>query len=141
LIHLASHGSLDQISAGSMPGAIALGPSPQDDGILTSAEIIALKLKADLVVLSACDTGRGLLTGDGVVGLSRAWLGAGARQVMVSLWSVPDLPTSELMQAFHRQRLQGQTPAAALRLAMLEASRRNPLPLAWAGFILMGPAR
>ncbi|MFI0402568.1 MAG: CHAT domain-containing protein [Cyanobium sp.] len=141
LIHLASHGSLDQISAGSMPGAIALAPSRQDDGILTSAEIIALKLKAELVVLSACDTGRGLLTGDGVVGLSRAWLGAGARQVMVSLWSVPDLPTSELMQTFHKQRLQGQTPAAALRLAMLEASRRNPLPMAWAGFILMGPAR
>jgi CHAT domain-containing protein/tetratricopeptide (TPR) repeat protein len=141
VVHLATHGFLDQGDGEQMPGSMALADSPEDDGRLTATEISRMSIQANLVVLSACDTGRGRLTGDGVVGLSRAWLGAGATQVVVSLWSVPDASTSSLMEAFHRGRLRGVSPAAALREAMRQERTRHRDPLSWAGFIVMGPAR
>ncbi|HEY9652160.1 MAG TPA: CHAT domain-containing protein [Coleofasciculaceae cyanobacterium] len=72
IIHLATHGLLDDFKEQGVPGAIALAPSTQDNGLLSSSEILDLTLKAELVVLSACDTGRGRITGDGVIGLSRS---------------------------------------------------------------------
>lgn len=101
MIHLATHGLLDDFGDG-MPGAIALAPSGNDNGLLTAGEILNLKLNAELVVLSACDTGRGDITGDGVIGLSRSLISAGVPSVIVSLWSVPDAPTAELMTDFYR---------------------------------------
>ena len=92
LIHLATHGLLDDRRG--IGSAIALAPSGTDNGFLTAEEILDLKLNADLVVLSACDTGRGKITGDGVIGLSRSLISAGAPSVIVSLWAVPDAPTS-----------------------------------------------
>jgi CHAT domain-containing protein len=68
-----------------------------DDGLLTIAKILDLKINADLVVLSACDTGQGTLTGDGVVGLSRSLISAGTPSVIVTLWKIPDIATSALM--------------------------------------------
>ncbi len=108
IIHLATHGLLqygDPQASGirDIPGAIALAPSAASDGLLTSAEILTMKLNAELVVLSACATGRGDITGDGVVGLSRALITAGVPSIIVSLWLVPDAPTSELMREFYRQ--------------------------------------
>ena len=138
LVHLATHGLLDDGTRQQVPGAIVLAASAQDDGLLTAGEILGLSLSADLFVLSACDTGRGTVTGDGVIGLSRSLLTAGARSVLVSLWAVPDAPTTALMTAFYRELAAGRSKARALRTAMLEVRRQEPDPVAWAAFTLIG---
>ncbi|WP_225889123.1 CHAT domain-containing tetratricopeptide repeat protein [Halomicronema hongdechloris] len=145
LIHLATHGLLeygDPQSSGvlDVPGAVALTPGSGEDGLLTAAEILEMKLQAELAVLSACDTGRGRITGDGVVGLSRALITAGVPSVIVSLWAVPDAPTAMLMTEFYRQLDQGHDKAQALRQAMLITREQHPNPRAWAAFSLMGAA-
>ena len=137
LIHFATHGLLDEFDHSGIPGAIAFAPSKDDNGYLTSDEISQMTLSADLVVLSACNTGEGTISGDGVVGLSRSFLTAGVSRVMVSLWQVPDESTSVLMQQFYPQR-QHLTDAAALREAMLGVMKDYPEPLQWAGFLLVG---
>jgi CHAT domain-containing protein len=82
-----------------------------NEGLLKTTEIIDIKLNADLVVLSACDTGRGQITGDGVIGLSRSLITAGASSVIVSLWKIPDESTSNLMTEFIvNGRKQGEHP-------------------------------
>lgn len=145
LIHLATHGLLDYgdptaYGTIDVPGAIALAPGNGEDGLLTSAEILEMDLQADLAILSACDTGRGRITGDGVVGLSRALITAGVPSVVVSLWSVPDAPTAELMTAFYRELGEGQDKAQALRQAMLTTMEQHPDPRMWAAFTLIGAA-
>ncbi|BBD63194.1 TPR repeat-containing protein (plasmid) [Nostoc sp. HK-01] len=139
IIHLATHGLLDDADK-SIPTAIALAPSGTDDGLLTPAEIIDLKINSELVVLSACDTGRGTITGDGVIGLSRALIIAGAPSMIVSLWSVPDSQTSELMIQFYQQWKKNPDKAVALRNAMLITMKKHPHPINWAAFILIGEA-
>ncbi|MEL6326698.1 MAG: CHAT domain-containing tetratricopeptide repeat protein [Cyanobacteria bacterium J06626_23] len=121
-----------------LPGVLAFAPEAQTDGWLSAETIAALDLNAELVVLSACNTGRGRITGDGIVGLSRAFIVAGAPSVVVSLWQVPDLPTAMLMTEFYRQLQQGDDKASALRTAMLAVKDRHPDPKNWAGFVLMG---
>jgi CHAT domain-containing protein/Flp pilus assembly protein TadD len=143
IIHLSTHGLLEygnpqDSGVRDFPGAIALSPSSKDDGLLTSAEILKMKLKAELVVLSACDTGRGKITGDGVIGLSRSLITAGVPSVIVSLWSVPDAPTAELMSEFYRQWQQNPDKAKALRQAMLITMQNHPNPRDWAAFTLIG---
>lgn len=120
-----------------MPGLLALAPGGGADGWLTSAEVAGLRLIADLVVLSACDTGRGRITGDSVVGLPRALLAAGADSVVVSLWQVPDEPIADLMVAFYRALMRGKTWAGALRRAMLSTRARFPDPRNWSAFVLV----
>ncbi|MBE9068434.1 CHAT domain-containing protein [Leptolyngbya cf. ectocarpi LEGE 11479] len=142
LIHLATHGFFNETNP--LEGSLALAPAAGDipgtvgDGFLTAAEILESQLNADLVVLSACDTGRGRITGDGVVGLSRSFLAAGAPSVMVSLWQVPDEATSALMLSFYQQLLAGKDKAQALRQAMLSMLDAYPAPLNWAAFTLVG---
>lgn len=136
VIHLATHGLLD--GAGGALSSLALAPGAGDRGFLSAREIVVMKLGAELVVLSACDTGRGPITGDGVLGLSRAFLAAGASSIVVSLWAVPDETTVELMTAFYRSVLGGADKAQALRDSMLAIKKKFPVPLAWAGFALMG---
>ncbi|NJN11763.1 MAG: CHAT domain-containing protein [Richelia sp. RM1_1_1] len=143
-IHLATHGLLEDYAGFGIPGAIALAPSGNDNGFLTSSEIQELNLKAELAVLSACDTGRGDITGDGVVGLSRALIVAGVPSVVVSLWAVPDAPTAELMVEFYRNFQEGKLDKAqALRQAMLkmmkEGNNRDN-PVKWGAFSLIGQA-
>jgi CHAT domain-containing protein len=140
IIHLATHGLLNEVKRRDLPGAIALAPSGNDDGLLTSSEILDLKLNAELVVLSACNTGRGKLTGDGVLGLSRALISAGVPSILVSLWSVPDDSTAELMAEFYRQLQQNPNKAQALRQAMLMTMKMHPNPPDWAAFTLIGEA-
>ena len=146
LLHLATHGLLeygfpDESGVRDLPGAIALAPGNGEDGLLTAAEIYGMNLNADLVVLSACDTGRGRITGDGVVGLSRAFISAGAPSVVVSLWAVSDESTAELMVEFYQQLDQGQDKAQALRQAMLTMLQQYPEdPKHWAAFTLIGEA-
>ncbi|HEY9297580.1 MAG TPA: CHAT domain-containing protein, partial [Phormidium sp.] len=138
IIHLATHGLLDDFRG--LGSAIALTPSGNDNGLLTAEEILDLKLSADLVVLSACDTGRGRITGDGVVGLSRALISAGVPSVIVSLWAVPDAPTAQLMTAFYQNLQTNPDKAQALRQAMLKMMKTYPHPKDWAAFTLIGEA-
>ncbi|MEW6493078.1 MAG: CHAT domain-containing tetratricopeptide repeat protein [Cyanobacteriota bacterium] len=109
LIHLATHGLLDDIKQLGVPGAIALAPSDNDNGFLTAGEIMEMfgqpqnsPLQAELIVLSACVTGLGKITGDGVIGLSRCLMAAGVSRLIVSLWPVSDLATAFLMIQFHK---------------------------------------
>lgn len=136
LIHLATHGLLDDNRA--LNSSLALTPGGDEDGFLTAAEIIDLPLQAQLVVLSACDTGRGKITGDGVIGLSRSLISAGIPSVIVSLWAVPDAPTAFLMTEFYKNLAATPDKAHALRQAMLTTRKNHPEPRDWAAFILIG---
>jgi CHAT domain-containing protein/Tfp pilus assembly protein PilF len=137
VIHLATHGLLDVFN-GDIPGAIALAPSGNDNGLLSAGEIFDLKLKANLVVLSACDTGRGEIKGDGVIGLSRSLIAAGVPSVVVSLWAVNDDATSVLMSDFYRNLKTNPNKAQSLRQAMLTTLKQYPNPADWAAFTLVG---
>ena len=137
LIHLATHGLFDEQQG--LQSSLAFSTKDNQDGYLTAEEILDLDLAADLVVLSACNTGRGKITGDGVVGLSRSFLLAGAQSTMVSLWYVPDISTSALMTEFYQQLQQdGVTQPQALRKAMLNTMQTYPSPREWAAFMLVG---
>jgi CHAT domain-containing protein/Tfp pilus assembly protein PilF len=138
VIHLATHGLLDNVRG--LGSSVALAPSGKDDGLLTAEEILDMKLNADLVVLSACNTGRGRLTGDGVIGLSRSLIAAGVPSVLVSLWSVPDDSTAVLMTQFYQNLQHQPNKAQALRSAMLTMVKANRNPIDWAGFTLIGEA-
>jgi CHAT domain-containing protein len=117
---------------------------PQD-GFLSLNEIYNLKLPADLVVLSACQTAMGKeMRGEGLIGLTRGFMYAGAQRVVASLWKVDDAGTAELVKRFYRAMLkEGKPPAAALRTAQLEMSRQKlwSSPFYWAGFVLQGEWR
>ncbi|MBN9685221.1 tetratricopeptide repeat protein [Corallococcus sp. NCSPR001] len=129
-----------------LAGASAPAPSgsssasPPSSSLVTALELAGLDLwGTQLVVLSACDTGRGdVKLGQGVYGLRRAFLVAGAQTVVMSLWRVNDATTSALMEAYYRNLLAGQGRAAALREAMRELRKTQPHPHAWAPFIAMG---
>ena len=140
IIHLATHGLLgsDDDYVRSYLSAIALAPSEGEDGFLTVRETMRLKLNAELAVLSACDTGRGKASGDGVVGLSRGYISAGVPSIVVSLWPVSDRATKELMSSFYTEMLGGADKASALRSAMLETRKKFPAANAWAPFMIYG---
>jgi len=115
-------------------------PPEAEDGILTAEDVSGMDLMGtDLVVLSACDTGRGeVRQGEGVFGLRRAFTIAGAKTLVMSLWTVPDKLTGELMEEFYRRIKTGEPRAEALRAAQLDMKSRNPDPFFWAGFICQG---
>jgi CHAT domain-containing protein/tetratricopeptide (TPR) repeat protein len=144
IIHIATHGLLNSRSpelSGLVFSLVDRQGKPQN-GFLEAQEIYNLKLGADLVVLSACQTALGQeVRGEGLVGLTRGFMYAGVPRVIASLWKVPDQATTELMQKFYRGVLQqGLQPAAALRAAqisMWKESRRSA-PYYWAGFTLQG---
>jgi CHAT domain-containing protein len=117
-----------------------LAPDTRNDGNLEVHEIYGLDLaRADLVVLSACQTQLGAQSaGDDVVGLNRAFIYAGAPTVVASLWTVDDEATGSFMTAFYKHLRQGQGKAAALRQAQLETRERYPHPYYWAAFVLTG---
>lgn len=108
------------------------------DGLLKAEEIVDLKLNAELVVLSACDTAQGKITGDGVVGLSRALISAGTPSVLVSLWKVDDKATAILMREFYQNWQSSGDKAQALRQAMLTTKQKYPHPTFWAAFTVIG---
>ena len=129
IIHLATHGD---------PSRLAFAPSEQDQGFLGEGDIYQFNLTADLVVLSACETGLGEITSDGIVGLARPFIGAGVPSIVASLWQVPDATTSELMIDFYKNLEAKQNKAQALRQAMLTTMKKHPEPVNWAGFFLVG---
>lgn len=152
IIHLATHGILDRIDTqtiqflpsgtpvrgeAGLEGSLAFVPSG-DNGFLTAREILGLNLSAELVVLSACNTGRGAVRGDGVIGLSRAFIQAGVPSIIVSMWLVPDEATSFLMKEFYQNLQRHPNKAQALREAMLATLKQFPEPKEWAAFTLIG---
>ena len=115
--------------------------STGDAGFLSAGEIYRFRLDADLVVLSGCQTARGqVLPGEGVQGLVSAFLHAGARSVVASLWNVDDESTAGLMESFYRGLNCGLGKGEALREARLELLHRRAAPRLWAPFVLIGDA-
>lgn len=148
IIHLATHGEFNNTKG--LESKVVLASDAKDDGFLTAGEIFDLfgqpdsksSLHAELVVLSACDTGRGQISGDGVIGLSRSLISAGVPSVIVSLWSVNDAATEFLMTEFYKQLKNNSDKATALRNAMLATmkNQNNSDPSKWAAFTLIGEA-
>ena len=146
ILHLAVHGETNELFP--LESGLALASNAEDDGILRAWEILGgLRIPSELVVLSSCRSGLGqTLTGEGVLGLARAFQIAGARAVVASLWDVPDAATSRLMVAFHEGLKEGLAKDEALRRAQLDlaegrADGRFRHPFFWAGFQLTGDAR
>jgi CHAT domain-containing protein/tetratricopeptide (TPR) repeat protein len=142
-VHFAAHGLVDEQNPGRSGVVLSLSEPNRDDGILQVTEIMKLKLDADLVTLSACRTGLGrIVRGEGVLGLTRAFMYAGARTVVASLWNVNDSATAELMKVFYQNLKRGLTKDEALRQAkiqMLKGSHRSwRHPYYWAPFVLAG---
>jgi len=137
-IHFATHGEFDADRP--LNSALLLAGDAESDGRLTVDKLYSMKLHADLVTLSACETGLGkVVNGDDVVGLTRGFLYAGSRSIVTSLWKVDDLATSHLMTGFY-SRLKDADKREALRSAMLETRSRYPHPFYWAAFQLTGNA-
>jgi CHAT domain-containing protein len=145
ILHLAAHGILNDKSP--MYSQIVLSQPEGDineDGMLEAWEIMKLDLKADLVVLSACDTARGKVgNGEGMIGLSWAFFVAGVPTTVASQWSVESASTTELMLEFHRNLERHKSKAEALRQAMLKLlkSKEYNRPFYWAGFVVVGNGR
>jgi CHAT domain-containing protein len=144
IVHFATHGLLD--SAHPELSGLALSLVDENgqaqDGYLRLNEIYNLKLNADLVVLSACQTGLGKeVKGEGLIGLTRGFMYAGAPRIVASLWQVNDAATAELMKRFYRGMLKEKLrPAAALRQAQLELMKKPAwrAPYYWGAFVLQG---
>jgi CHAT domain-containing protein len=142
IIHIAAHGVDSPIFPDR--AALVLGEDPEhhDDGLLQVRDIERLHLNAELVTLSACDTGAGRLEGEeGIENIERAFLFAGARSVLASLWTASDVYTTELMGQFYRNLATGEDEGDALRkakLALLKEYRSQATPFYWAGFTLVG---
>ena len=136
-IHIASHGEFNASDA--LQSRLMLVKSGTDDGSLSVGELYGVRLDADLVTLSACETGLGkVLNGDDVLGLTRGFLYAGTSNVAASHWPVDDLATAELMKRFYQNLLKGVPKRDALRQAQIETRRQFPHPFYWAAFFLTG---
>jgi CHAT domain-containing protein len=147
ILHVASHGILN--TASPLDSALVLAPAAgaddEDNGLLQAWEVFEhVRVDADLVVLSACDTGLGrTFAGEGLLGLTRAFQFAGARAVAATLWTAPDEATASLMDAFYEALRRGHPSDEALALAQrrLLASPATAHPFSWAAFVLDGAAQ
>lgn len=136
-LHVASHGQFDPDAP--LQSALLLAADGASDGRLTVNELYSMRLDADLVTLSACETGLGKIAGgDDVVGLTRGFLYAGASDIVASLWQVDDEATGLLMTSFYDALRKGAGKREALRRAQLGVLRSNPHPFFWAAFQLTG---
>jgi len=142
-IHVASHALVNEAIPGQSAVVLATDGESGEDGYLTVQEVFSLSLEAELVVLSGCETALGhQLRSEGLLGLTRAFLYAGARGLQVSLWKVADLTTPRLMASLYQALSRGLEPAAALREAKLESLRdpERAHPFHWASFVHVGEA-
>ena len=139
LIHFAAHGHAER-------GEIALAPQHptnevpcEKDYLLTMDDISQVQLRAKLVVLSCCHSAQGQVRAEGVVGIARAFLGSGARSVLVALWAIPDKATEQLMSRFYKHLVRGESASESLYQAM-QWMRSNGYPdlSDWAPFMLIG---
>jgi CHAT domain-containing protein/tetratricopeptide (TPR) repeat protein len=145
IVHFATHGFINNERpqfSGLVLSLVDAKGQPKD-GFLRLRDIFNLKLAADLVVLSACQTGVGKdIKGEGIIGLTRGFMYAGSKRIVASLWNVDDAATAQLMGNFYRGMLKDkQTPAVALRNAQLQAWQANPDPRLWAAFTFQGEWR
>nr|XP_058972962.1 uncharacterized protein LOC131799269 [Pocillopora verrucosa] len=139
LIHLAAHGNPER-------GEIALSPqcttnsTPQEeDYLLTMSDIERVQVRAKLVVLSCCHSGRGLVKKEGVIGIARAFLASGARSVLVASWAIEDQATAKLMKNFYKHLVRGESASESLyRAVQWLRSNGFSKPSQWAPFVLMG---
>ncbi|MES1244589.1 MAG: CHAT domain-containing protein [Acidobacteriota bacterium] len=148
MVHFATHGLIDSRNPelSSLVLSLVNEKGKSQNGFLRLHDIYNLRLNADLVVLSACQTALGQeIRGEGLIGLTRGFMYAGTPRVLASLWSVDDRATSELMESFYKHMISGHlSPAEALRQAQIELPRRYPqwsAPYYWAGFSLQGEWR
>ena len=141
-LHFATHAQINEDHP--EYSALVLAERPGEDGLLQMREIFNLKLSADLAVLSACETGLGKeVTGEGLIGLTRAFFYAGVPSLVVSLWNVVDGPTPDLMVDFYQNldRLQDRAKALQTSKLSMVAGRTYSHPSYWAPFILLGEPR
>ncbi len=141
LVHIAAHGCMET-------GEIALTPDPErtspiptkEDYILSMADVLGVKLRARLVVLSCCHSGRGEIKAEGVVGIARAFMGAGARSVLVSLWAIDDEATLEFMISFYQRLVEERSASESLNQAMKDLRELDKYSEVryWAPFVLIG---
>jgi len=138
MLHFATHGKFNTDAPLSSGLYLAKGKEP--DGVLAVSDLYKLRLDAELVTLSACETGLGkVASGDDVIGLTRGFLYAGARSIVASLWEVDDAATEQLMVSFYRN-LEAHDKREALRLAQIETRANYPHPMFWAAFQIVGRA-
>ena len=141
LVHIAAHGKMQT-------GEIALAPNPnrksqvpmEEDFLLTMRDVLNVQMRAQLVVLSCCHSAHGEIKAEGVVGIARAFLGAGARSVLVALWAIDDNATLEFMRVFYRHLLSGKCASESLNQTMKcmrESTQFNEVKH-WAPFVLIG---
>jgi CHAT domain-containing protein len=137
VIHLATHALVDEGSISRT--ALALAPGPGEDGFLSPADLAALRLDADMVVLSACRTAGGVtVAGEGVQGLTTPLVAAGARSVVATQWRIGDRSTVQLVKDLYDGLARGRPVVDALREAKVAAIRRGVPPREWAGFTVVG---
>jgi CHAT domain-containing protein len=144
-LHFATHGFLDTVhpSLSGMVLSLVDQRGVDQNGFLRAIDVFNLRLPAELVVLSGCKTGLGKeIKGEGLVGLTRAFMYAGSARVIVSLWDVNDKATAELMTEFYKRLLSNpsMSPAAALRAAQLSIMKMKAWksPYYWAAFVIQG---
>ncbi|HMS03973.1 MAG TPA: CHAT domain-containing protein, partial [Gemmatimonadaceae bacterium] len=139
VLHIAAHGIVRAWDG--RGAALVLAADGQQDGVLYAGEVAALTLRARLVVLSACSTDAGdLVRGEGVSGLTSAFLRSGAQAVVTSAWRVDDAGTARLMRDFYGALARGATTGGALRSAQRAARTRGDPPALWAAFRVVGNA-
>ena len=141
LVHIAAHGRMET-------GEIVLSPNPtrasekpsDEDFLLTMSDVLNVRLRARLVVLSCCHSGCGKIKAEGVVGIARAFLGAGARSVLVSLWAIHDDATLKFMKYFYQHLAEGESASKSLNQAMkfMRESKEFSDVKYWAPFVLIG---
>ena len=141
LVHIAAHGKMET-------GEIALAPNTtrssvnlaREDYLLTMKDVLKAQIRARLVVLSCCHSARGEVKSEGVVGIARAFLGAGARAVLVSLWAIDDKATMEFMKVFYQELVHGRSASEALNKAMKSMRESDDFSAVryWAPFVLIG---
>ena len=140
LIHIAAHGNADRGDIALAPFQHIKGKPIKKDFVLTMFDISKVQLRAKLVVLSCCHSARGQIKTEGVVGIARAFLGSGARSVLVSLWAVDDIATMQFMKQFYGHLVRGESASQSLHETM-KWMRGNPEyseVRKWAPFMLIG---
>ena len=139
LIHLAAHGHADRGEIALTPNCATNGIPQEEDYLLTMSDISKVKLRAKMVVLSCCHSGRGTFKQEGVIGIARAFLASGARSVLVASWALQDEATEQLMNHFYEHLAAGESASESLHQA-IKWLRSNGFtePRQWAPFVLMG---
>ena len=137
IIHIAAHGHMDNADIFLAPNEGAPKPPSEEHYLLTATDVTKCTLVARFVVLSCCHSGRGQISAEGVVGIARSFLGAGARSVLVTICRIPDEATMIFMKDFYDKVVQGLSVCVALQRSMIELKKKYPIS-AWAPFQIVG---